>query len=374
METRLTNRQIGELAKLLYDAFPRNRFSEVLQYRLNRRVDQFETPQDDYPSLLGRIVTTANSQLWWRDLVREARNVVPQDPGLLAFGTEFEMAPMAVTPAASGSQQLTDLQLERKIKDAQSTFDILMWRQRLGEIEGQVCRIEFPVKQAQGTGFLVGQNAVLTNYHVIEEIHKGNIQPSEVRLRFDYKVLGDGVAVAAGDLYRLDPDWLADWSPYSAEDKKSTPGDPREDELDYAILRVVGTPGDDPVGGKTNDPNPTPRRWIQAPAAAHNFAVQRALYIVQHPDGKPMQVAVDSEAVLNVNGNGTRVRYTTTTEPGSSGSPCFGPDWSWVALHHSGDPKYWMGERPTFNQGIPITAIQKLLKERKKESALGGKV
>ena len=82
-------------------------------------------------------------------------------------------------------------------------------------------------------------------------------------------------------------------------------------------------------------------------------------------------MALDSEAVIGLNGNRTRVRYTTTTEPGSSGSPCFGPDWQWVALHHSGDPKYWQGQRPDFNQGIPIPAIRQLLAARGKADLLG---
>jgi V8-like Glu-specific endopeptidase len=73
-----------------------------------------------------------------------------------------------------------------------------------------------------------------------------------------------------------------------------------------------------------------------------------------------------------LNGNGTRVRYTTTTEPGSSGSPCFGPDWQWVAIHHSGDPKYWAGGKPAFNEGIPASAIRRLLTERGKAGLLGG--
>ena len=61
----------------------------------------------------------------------------------------------------------------------------------------------------------------------------------------------------------------------------------------------------------------------------------------------------------------TRVRYTTRTEPGSSGSPCFDIDWNLVALHHSGDPKYAQFKvKPDWNEGIPFATIMRLLDKR----------
>ena len=50
-----------------------------------------------------------------------------------------------------------------------------------------------------------------------------------------------------------------------------------------------------------------------------------------------MKLALDTKAVIGLNGNGTRLRYRTNTEPGASGSPVFTVDWSIVALHHYGD-------------------------------------
>jgi V8-like Glu-specific endopeptidase len=374
---RLSGPEMRVLRDLLREAFARPRFEEFLLYRLDKRPEDFTSANDDYPTALRKILVEANASLWWRDLLREARNAVPGDGGLQGFGEQFGVSPVTVAPAVGGMAVVQGPQLQLKIKEAQSTFDIVKWRKRLGEIEAQVCRIEIPEGTAKGTGFLIGPNAVLTNYHVIEKVHQGSIGPASIALRFDYKVSGDGIAVQAGTVYRLHADWLADFSMYSSLDLEVNPaGEPGLEELDYAVLRVQGTPGTDPVGGETNDPNPAPRNWIEAPAAAHDFAAQRSLYIVQHPDGKPMQIALDTEAVLAVNGKGTRLRYTTTTEPGSSGSPCFGPDWQWVAVHHSGDPKYtpWNGVKPTYNEGIPLTAIRSLLTERGKAAVLGGGV
>jgi V8-like Glu-specific endopeptidase len=369
---RLDGPQMEELKNLLGAALLPQRFNEFLLYRLNRNTWNYAGPNDDYPTVLLRVIQDANATLWWRDLVWEARKAVPGDPGLLAFEEQFSGAPTTLAVDGDQVRPVRGQQLELKIKDAQSTFDIGTWRRRLGEIEGRVCRIEFPERVARGTGFLVGPSVVLTNCHVVEKLKNGSVAPAAAVLRFDYKVADDSVTVQAGTIFRLAANWLADSSRYSQHDLQVNPSaDPEPDELDYALLNVDGEPGNSPVGGPTSDPNPAMRRWIEMPAVDHDFAAQRSLYIVQHPDGHPMQVALDTEAVIGLNGNKTRVKYTTTTQPGSSGSPCFGPDWQWVALHHSGDPKYWQGQRPEYNQGIPVPAIRQLLTARGMADLLG---
>jgi V8-like Glu-specific endopeptidase len=368
-QLRLDPPEVKKLSDLLHDAFSRQRFKEFLFYRLGKNLEDYSGEGAGYQTNLFDVLIESNAKLWWRDLAREARNAVPEDPGLQEFLEKFGYSPQIV----SKTQPLRGPQLQLRVKETSTTFNILTWRTRLGEIEGRVCRIEYPDAEAQGTGFLVGPNAVLTNYHVIEPIQKNQINRADVCLRFDYKVGGDGVAVEKGTVYKLASDWLCDSSPASPLDEQVLPhADPNPDELDYAILAVDGTPGDDPVGGATNDPKPTARGWIKVPAPVYDFSKNPALYIVQYPDGKPMQVAIDSQAIVEVTGNETRVRYTTITEPGSSGSPCFGPDWEWIALHHSGDPKYYKGEKPMYNEGIPVAAICALLKQRGKMSILGG--
>ena len=94
----------------------------------------------------------------------------------------------------------------------------------------------------------------------------------------------------------------------------------------------------------------------------HDFLASPALYIVQHPLGQPLKLALDTQAVLAVNPGGTRVRYRTNTDHGSSGSPCFDKDWNLVALHHSGSTRV----TPTWNEGIPFPKILGLLEPRGK--------
>ena len=77
-----------------------------------------------------------------------------------------------------------------------------------------------------------------------------------------------------------------------------------------------------------------------------------------------MKLAFDTEGVLGVNANRTRVTYTTNTLGGSSGSPCFNQHLELIALHHAGDPKYAPMYFPKFNEGIPISAIRERLRAR----------
>ena len=206
-------------------------------------------------------------------------------------------------------------------------------------------RIEIPGQPPEfGTGFLLGSDVVMTNYHVIDKVHTGQITPDKVVLRFDFALLADGVTPNPGTVYHLadQQSWLIDYSPYSPLDLQAeTAGaEPSPDQLDYALLRIAGAPGNTPVGGPSNqNPNAPLRQWIAAPAHIHDFAQNTALFILQHPQGQPLKLALETNAVLSVNGNKTRVRYTTNTEGGASGSPCFDANWNLVALHHARRPQ-----------------------------------
>jgi hypothetical protein len=170
------------------------------------------------------------------------------------------------------------------------------------------------------------------------------------------------MSVNKGTIYKVEE--LITYSPYDPTDLTKDGQQPDPNHLDYALLRLESTPGNNPIGGKATGEE---RGWVSIPQDAFTFAPKSPLFIVQHPDRKPMKLAFDTEAVVGLNSNGTRVEYTTNTEPGSSGSPCFDQKWNLVALHHSGDPN-WV---PTWNEGIPITLILNHLKNNGFEQDIG---
>ncbi len=363
------------MRKVLRDAFKTPPRMKDLLLAINRDFDDYYGMGDDYPEAVQKLVDRANEELWWMELLAAAHTARPTDPLLAEFAAEFNLAPIPVETTARGTERIPAGDLEAKVRAANPMLDVLVWRTRLGEIEGRVCRVECPPGKARGTGFLVGPDVVITNYHVVKDVIDGTWAPEHVLLRFDYKVLSDGVKLGEDKTYSLAADWLIDHSPYSAHDLEAIPtGEPAVDELDYALMRTAGAPGREPLF--PGDPNSAARGWIEVPPgrAELDFGRQKALFIVQHPDGKPMQVALDTDSITGVFGNQTRLRYRTNTEGGSSGSPCFGPDWQWIALHHSGDPMYGGPQYPArWNQGILVSAIVNLLEQRGKLVALGSR-
>lgn len=364
MVTKLTGREYEQLWKALLDAYDYNRLQRMVQFRLGKRLDQITAP-GSFQDTVFHLIRVAQMEGWTDRLLLAARESNPGNPTLLAFSRQFGLAPEN-TPARR--------ELEKIIVNTNGLLNVATWRERLGRIEGRVCRIEIQ-DRAFGTGFLLGPDVVMTNYHVVEPVVTGKQghSPGDVGCRFDYKRMKDGKVLNRGKVYGLlddEDDWLLDHSPYSPADLASEPRTalPQPDELDYALLRLEGAPGDEAVGEKP-EPGAPPRGWIEVTHKPYNFAPDTPLFIAQHPKGAPLKLALDTNAVIGLNENGTRVTYRTNTDPGSSGSPVFDQNWKLVALHHAGDPDSIM---PTYNEGIPLTAITTLLQQRGLDGALGG--
>lgn len=357
------------LRDVLMPAYSPTGLAELLML-LNRSPTDFATRQTPHPEATLAAVQAASEQNWWRQLLAAARKTRPLDPALEAFGEEFDLAPVPIQTEAPGrSRRVRRAALEGLVRASNELLDIAVWRSRLGAVESRVCRVECPAGTPRGTGFLVARDVVITNFHVVHGLFGNEWPAASVALRFDHKVRPDGVTVDAGVVHHLANDWLVDASPFSAFDLSDAPaGDPSDDELDYALLRLAAQPGLDRVGSEDR------RGWIIVPEPAppaEDLSPGRPLFIVQHADGQAMKVALDTDAIQGKAGKGTRLRYSTNTLHGSSGSPCFNASWQWIALHHSGDPKYTESGMPTrYNQGILVTAIANLLARRGKRAIL----
>lgn len=234
---------------------------------------------------------------------------------------------------------------QKNVRPHLKMADMGLWIERLSQVKRRVCRIEID-GSAAGTGFLVGPDTVLTNWHVIERTAQhGDF--SRVCCRFDYMQRANG-ARDEGMVIALQADGCIDSSPYSQAETTATPDrpPPADDELDYALLRLESKIGEDGT---------VQRGWVDLHQTAPDLQRDAPILIVQHPDGAPMKLAMDTQAIIGANENGTRLLYNTNTEPGSSGSPCFSMDWEIVALHHFGDPAW---NQPKYNQGVPIGRIR----------------
>ena len=77
-------------------------------------------------------------------------------------------------------------------------------------------------------------------------------------------------------------------------------------------------------------------RWgsLQLPASGIAYASTQHVNVIQHPRGRRKEVAVQHNHIDEIYLNA--IRYTTDTEPGSSGSPVFNNAWDLVVIHHAG--------------------------------------
>jgi hypothetical protein len=297
-------------------------------------------------------------------LMAAARASQPDNPVLAAFVERFALA--TATPPKPKLDRL-----EKIVKDANRPFAVAVWRQRLEKREVCVCRIEVPTSAgiAYGTGFLVSPSRVLTNHHVVAPALPGYVGPkaeaSKIVLRFDYKELLDKTTVNPGIEARLAQKWLIDSSPYSAIDLEDPPHarTPTLEELDYALIELAEPIGGAPIAlGKNTDANAKVRGWIELSETPWPFTANSTLMIIQHPDGRPLSLAMETDLKMEENANQSRVTYRVSTEPGSSGSPCFNQYWDLIALHHAGDPLYPELDPKAYNEGIPIHRIVERLK------------
>ena len=185
-----------------------------------------------------------------------------------------------------------------------------------------ICRIR--VGSGAGSGVLVGPRLLMTNNHVLRS-------PDEAltaEAQFDYQenASGDLLPVHA---YRLEPktffvtDTVLDFTIVAVADA-SARGQPI---TRYPWIRLI------PTLGKAEKGDP--------------------LNIIQPPRGGLKQIALrNNEVIVIPDGKPDFLYYTTDTEPGSSGSPCFNDQWELIALHHSGVPRM-DGERILKKDGTP---------------------
>ena len=247
-----------------------------------------------------------------------------------------------------------------------------------------------PAGSGWGTGWLVADDLLMTNNHVLPTAAFAKT----VRAEFNYQNKIDG-SPENPDWYDLDPDSFF----------------VTNEELDYTLVRVkcrsvfiprlplrlvTGANGealfefaDEPVavgvngftppfGGDPDIPaaniNPGSftipnglqffpplcvkpgSRWghLQLPTGRVLLRTGTHVNIIQHPQGRRKEIAVQQNRIDRIFGD--VVRYTTDTEPGSSGSPVFNNAWDLLAIHHAGGDRQpdgtWIN-----NEGIRMDRV-----------------
>jgi Trypsin-like peptidase domain len=285
-------------------------------------------PNKTFQFRLHELIEAARMNDWLLDLVAAARERRPKNLEIAAIAED-----LGLTIAGPRLDNPTGKPLEEIIRENAKFINPAIFSEKLPLLEGQVCWIDIP---GGGTGFLVGPDLVVTNAHVIERLRTGQARWQDVKCRFDYRQAIDGTTLDRKKQTEVGLDttkWLVDRWPPSQYDWNPTLGDAGPEEIDCALLRLAEPTGDLPVGGNTADPQAQRRGWIDAKAAPPPLAAGNQVFLLQHPQGEPLQLTIGT--VKEFNASGTRLRYDANSKDGSSGSPCFDADLELVALHHA---------------------------------------
>jgi len=326
----LTTAERDALAQALQAAYYNlAELEQLVYFGLGERLDDIAAP-GALPARVMAVIQWVEASGRTEELVRVAHDRRNGNPRLRTFRQRY---------LASAQRQVSPAILERLTDSAIRLKNPALWRDQMARAEACVCRI-LVGGRAAGTGFLAGPGLVITNYHVIERARGAAIDAE-----FGFRIAADGTA-EPGQRHPVTGPPVFE-RPYSAVDAQHPkPAPPALDELDVAILPVAGAPELSPVDGKP--------RGTLVPAARPPLAAGELVTIIQHPMGERLQFAYDH--ILEINPDHTRVTYKVQTLPGSSGSPCFDPDWNLIAIHHSGDPRTGM-QLAEYNEGIPIATI-----------------
>lgn len=176
---------------------------------------------------------------------------------------------------------------------------------------------------ALGTGWLIGEDMIITNHHVVPE----DPNPDTHWIEFNYET-----------------NWLE--KPAQVDRYNLTKVLKSDPELDYAIVQVSGRPG--AIYGFIDIKD--------AKRPALDSAASRYPVIIQHPSGGFKKIALTDNHLKAV--DQMHCWYTTDTESGSSGSCVSDQLWRPFALHHASGPKRMPdGSRLILNEGILLVSI-----------------
>jgi hypothetical protein len=331
MALDLKGKQVEALCAALLSAYPGwSDLDMMVEFELGESLEGI-VARSDMKTVTLALVRWAHKKSRLDDLLAAALQQNPSNQDLRRFAYEVSLSSDAAPVA----------KLEARIMPSVPFAHAADWRARMARAERCICRVEVQRGGAWdgvGTGFLVGPEVILTNHHVADAVRATG---GSGRAQLDY-ALDASCAERTGRAVAFAADWSLAESPVAA--------------LDFALVRLAEAVGDEILDG-----GPATRAWLSP--AKHAFTVGEPFFILQHPDADRLKIGVG--AVSELQARPPRVRYTTNTLPGSSGSPCFTMGWELVALHHASEA--------SSNRGIPLGPIVDALAAAGKGGFLGAR-
>ena len=235
----------------------------------------------------------------------------------------------------------------------------------------RICRVNAFDKDGgkiSGTGFLIGPQAVLTNWHVVKDMPFPLTQDRPLSVLFDFSQFS-GKPDETRSQFRADAAWRLDmreegqlvpdgaavgWWMDDAARKQWA--DNNADALDFAVIRLQGAPG-------------LQRGWYDL-SALSTPPKPGECFVFHHPHGEGR---AGNHGMVYFE-HGTRFFHSATTARGSSGGLVIDADGNPVGLHYLGLGPDALGANEdalvpdqVINVAIPLTAIARALAPRVEE-------
>lgn len=218
------------------------------------------------------------------------------------------------------------------------------------------------------TGFLVGKNYLMTNFHVLNEKNQEEINNFLACFRYERDVLGENVKCVQ---YELDSeicisDKFLDFSIVGVKPKESYEKDglsfPEAGD-NFGWLPMLANP--------TLIAPPIKREQLSESEQELRRQIPRSglegepVFIIQHPGGGRKRIVLFNNSVQEVYQK--FLQYKADASTGSSGSPQFNMKWQLVGLHHSTIAKLAVDQEPEIlgNLGTRMCAIVDFLEKNK---------
>ena len=349
--------QLDDLAKLLAASLSRGNILALASAALGRDA-KLDAGDDigDSSRLAVRMVSVLNQEDRLGDAIATLRQEIHPNSDL-AFGLAQILQGKSVNDDAPLQQFRNQHQPFLRSSSFQESFD---------RVSRTICAIGLgpPFNDLRGSGFLVGPDLVMTNYHVLKEylkIENGEIRANapgdQIFCYFDYLStpapdVPPGSGRHSSTVVQAAEDWVV-------RARESLPNDgtgncPKEDtrQYDYVIIRLKKAIGNRPArrgGGPA-------RGWLLLPDKIDVTSLHTRIIVHQHPGAQPQHFDIGD--FVQVDPSFTRVWYSVSTAHGSSGGAAVDSEGHLFALHNA-EVKLDPEDSRKLNQGVRIDKIAK---------------
>ena len=335
---KLSGEMLEEIADAIVSGYDVSDLSRVLRFKWGFVLRNYIDTRQGFRFVVTDLVEWTEKKGKAQELLALAYSQAPGNPDLQAAAARCGLSLHEVSQKyGDGGFVPRPASLEAMVNRHSRLIDYGLFMQRMQDLGERICLVETPF--SRGTGFLIGPDYALTNFHVVQDVIANMPRAAEVVCRFDFQAGGADASPAAS---KLDAEGILAYSPYSESDLSAS-AEAEPDKLDYAVLKLAG-----PVAsGRGNGQ----RGWFKLTADSPVLTLRDFIVIPQHAEAQTLRIAWGS--VVAFPGVGNRLRYDTTTKPGASGAPCLTADLDLVGLHHAADAE----RNPAYNQAVPLWLI-----------------